>query len=297
MSLLNLTNDGLPNVLVMLHAHVLRTGQRGMAKGTLLDTVAPSFVVEDGQAMARQTLNSWLATGLFREQEGLILTAPFPSGVRSASATELRNFTRRAATQAVLSPHSNVDLWGTTGAADLTRALAWMMVQDAYRHGFGQFEELEAEQIADSERLLFRNSTRLNGLRYWARFLGFSRDPYADIDPTVALRDALPEIMGAGEALSAGAFLDRLATVLPVLDGGRWQAEILANLAQPPHHTRTAGAVSPALSRALLNLRASQELQLRRRSDSGSFMVLYGASGPRADLTFHEVVRQKEGAR
>lgn len=68
MSLLNLTSDGLPNVLVVLHAAVLRVGQRGISEAKLLDTVAPAEIVsndgDDGD-MVRKTLRSWIDIGLF----------------------------------------------------------------------------------------------------------------------------------------------------------------------------------------------------------------------------------------
>lgn len=295
MSLLNITNDGLPNVLVVLHAYLLRASQRAVTKAALLEAVAPAALVEDGGDMARQTLNSWLAIGLFREENDCIVTDRYPHSVRSASAPDLLTFTRRSASRAAFSALANPELWGMKGAADLTRALSWMMLQDAYRHGFSDFERLESEQIADTDRLLFRNSTRRTGLVFWSRFLGFSRVPYADIDPTVALRDALPEIIEQGETLSADAFLDRVAVALPVIDRGRWQTEVLASVAPPPY-LRSSGHVSPALSRALLNLRASQELLLLRTSDTGSFMVLTGTHGARADLTFQQVSRPRGSA-
>lgn len=297
MSLLNITADGLPNVLVVLHACTLRAGQRSLSRDTLLETVAPSAVVDDEGAMARSTLNSWVDAGLFRLQDGMVVTEPFPGGVRSASTLQLRDFTRRCATGVALSPQANPDLWGTKGAADLTRALAWMLLQDAYRCGFADFEALEAQQISDDARRPFRNTTRVQGLRFWSRFMGFSREPYADIDPTLALRDALDQIILPGQTLGADAFIDQVARVLPVLDRGHWQAQVLAIVSTPPPHLRNPGQVSPALSRALLNLRASRELLLQTSSDSGSFMVLTGAQGARVDLTFHQVSRPNGGSR
>lgn len=292
MSLLNITNDGLPNVLVVLHAAVLRS-TKPIPKDELLESVAPAHFVSDAGAMARFTLNSWLTIGLFQEVNGAITSERYPHPIRNASPIDVLAFTRRSACRAALSESANADLWGTRGAGDLTRALSWSMTQDVYRTGFSQFEALEAEQISDPDRQLFRNLTRKTGLQYWARFLGFSREPYADIDPTVALRDALPEIMNPEEKLTADAFLDRVAAALPVLDRGRWQLEVLASMDRQQPYVRQQGQLSPALSRALLNLRATNELQLQRTSDSGTSMVLTGSQGARLDLTFQEIFRTK----
>lgn len=289
MSLLNLTADGLPNVLVVLHAAVLRMGQRGISEAGLLEAVAPAAIVSDDGDMARKTLRSWIEIGLFRREGAQIFANAYPEGVRAANAAMLRDFTRRAATKAALSASANADIWGKAGSADLTRTLAWMLTQNVQSTDFSELLALEGKQLMTADREFMRNDSRLSGLKQWARFLGFSREPFADIDPTVALRDALPEIIAPGQSMSADAFLERVAVVLPVLDRGAWQVEVLNNISPEPVYVRTSGALSTALSRALLSLRASRELVLRQRSDSGSFMVLSGSQGPRPDLTFHEV--------
>ena len=289
MSLLNLTADGLPNVLVVLHAAVLRMGQRGITEAGLLEAVAPAAIVSDDGDMARKTLRSWIEIGLFRREGAQIFANAYPEGVRAANAAMLRDFTRRAATKAALSASANADIWGKAGSADLTRTLAWMLTQNVQSTDFSELLALEGKQLITADREFLRNDSRLSGLKQWARFLGFSREPFADIDPTVALRDALPEIIAPGQSMSADAFLERVAVVLPVLDRGASQVEVLNNISPEPVYVRTSGALSTALSRALLSLRASRELVLRQRSDSGSFMVLSGSQGPRPDLTFHEV--------
>ena len=289
MSLLNLTADGLPNVLVVLHAAVLRMGQRGISEAGLLEAVAPAAIVSDDGDMARKTLRSWIEIGLFRREGAQIFANAYPEGVRAANAAMLSDFTRRAATKAALSASANADIWGKAGSADLTRTLAWMLTQNVQSTDFSELLALEGKQLMTADREFMRNDSRLSGLKQWARFLGFSREPFADIDPTVALRDALPEIIAPGQSMSADAFLERVAVVLPVLDRGAWQVEVLNNISPEPVYVRTSGALSTALSRALLSLRASRELVLRQRSDSGSFMVLSGSQGPRPDLTFHEV--------
>ena len=292
MSLLNLASDGLPNVLVVLHAAVLRMGQRGISEAKLLEAVAPVEIVSDDSVdgdRVRKTLRSWIEMGLFIRDGTQIFANAYPEGVRTANAAMLRDFTRRASTKAALSASVTADIWGKAGAADLTRTLAWMLTQNVYDTDFSELLALEGKQLITAEREFMRNDSRLSGLKQWARFLGFSREPFADIDPTVALRDALTEIIAPGQSMSADAFLERVATVLPVLDRGEWQVEVLNNISPEPGYVRTSGVVSTALSRALLSLRASRELVLRQRSDSGSFMVLSGSQGPRPDLTFHEV--------
>lgn len=295
MSLLNLTNDGLPNVLAMLHAAVLRAG-KAVLRDELLETVAPSSVVDDDGKMTRQTLNRWTELGLFRQEGDAITVNERPAGAR-ISALELQRFTRRVACKGALAEENNADFWASESAraADLTRSLAWMMAQDVYRASFSDFEAQEAQQITDPERLLMRNSTRRNGLQYWAPFLGFSRHPHAAIDPTVAVRDVLPEILSPGQGMATADFVAQVAWLLPVLDGGRYQQEVLAAVDPNALAPRNPGQLSTALSRALLCLRAGGDIVMAQKSDTGSAITLTGAHGARHDLTFQWISRPPAG--
>ena len=295
MSLLNITNDGLPNILVVLHATVLRAA-KPLPEAELLEAVAPAAVVEDEGQMVRNTLNRWTELGLFVREEGLI-SAKEKLPNRRVTALGILPFTRRMACRQVLSEENNPDLWASQSAraADLTRSLAWMLAQDVYRASFSQFEMQESQQIRDPERLLMRNSTRRSGLQYWAPFLGFSRQPFAAIDPTVAVRDALTEVLAQGEGMPAPLFVERLSMVLPVLDGGRWQQEVLEYVDPAALPRRQPGQLSTALSRALLNLWVSGELLLQQKADLGSSITLTGAGGARSDLTFQWIARPEQG--
>lgn len=294
MSLLNITNDGLPNILVVLHATVLRAS-KPIPEADLLEVVSPSAIVEDDGQMVRNTLNRWVELGLFIRNDGMISVKEKLPG-RRATALEILPFTRRMVCRQALAEENNPDLWASHSAraADLTRSLAWMLAQDVYRASFGQFETQESQQILDPERLLMRNSTRRTGLQFWAPFLGFSRHPFAAIDPTVAVRDALEEVLAPGEGMPSPQFVERLSTVLPVLDGGRWQREVLEFVDPGALPRRQPGQLSTALSRALLNLWDGGELMLQQKADLGSSVTLTGAAGARSDLTFQWIARPAE---
>lgn len=291
MSLLNITNDGLPNVLAVLHSRVLAS-KNAVPRDELLEAVAPGGVVEDEGKQVRQTLRRWTELGLFIETDNMISVLDRPSKV-PAGALQTLAFTRRIACRYALSDQNNQEFWAAEGArsADLTRTLAWMMAQDVFRTRFGDLERLESEQIENSDRRLMQNSTRKTGVNYWSEFLGFSRQPGGDIDPTMAVRDVLPEILAPGEGMSARDFVERIAEQLPVLDGGRWQALVLAEVNASALAPLQPGQVSTALSRALLCLRASGELLLQSRADIGSSIVLSGYQGIRPDLTFQWLSR------
>ena len=294
MSLLNITNDGLPNVLVALHSTLLRS-KKPILEQDLLDTVAPISIVED-RGMVRNTLLRWTELGLFVLNDGLIAPRSKLSN-KHATSLDIVTFTRRIACRLALSEENNLDLWATHGAraADWTRSLAWMMLQDAYRASFDQFESQESKQITDSERQLMRNSTRRLGLQYWAPFFGFSRHPHSAIDPTIAVRDSLDEILEHGHGVSARQFVAELSRVVPVLDGGRWQQEVLRYVDSRLLPRIQPGQLSSALSRALMNLWEGGELLLQKKSDIGDSITLTGVGGARSDLIFQWIARPKLG--
>lgn len=296
MSVLNIAADGLPNLLVLLHASVIRAA-KAVPEAELLESVAPSAVVDDMGAKARQTLNRWCELGFF-VRDGDLVSLPDKPSSRRVSTLEILPLTRRTACRLVLTERNNPDLWASQaeGAADLTRSLAWILAQDVYRIRFSDLESAEPDQLNDPQKKIMENSTRRSGLEnYWAPFLGFSRGSFGQIDPTVAIRDVLPEVIKPGEGLPAPSFVERLSTVLPVLDGGRWQEEVLQFLDKSKLPRREPGQLSPALSRALLNLWTAGDLMLRQRADLGASVMLTGSNGARGDMTFQWIERPKGG--
>lgn len=303
MSLLNLPNDGLPNILVVLYAAVLQV-RKPLREADLLEQVAPAGVVHNKGEKARQTLNRWVELGLFvREHHGDELRVRLKNHPerQPADDRELIATVRYAARACVLDAGNNENFWGAEGAkaADCTRSLAWLLAQDVYRTSFKDIEALERTQIANPDRRFMQNDTRINGLRFWAPFLGFTRQADGDdIDPTVAIRDVLPQCLPHGNGMPAADFVQRLAEILPVLDGGRWRREVERELNADALPQMETGQISTSLSRALLALRFAGDITLEQRADLGSSIVLTGQSGLRADYRFHWIGRPAvEGAK
>lgn len=292
MSLLNLTSDGLPNILVVLYGTVART-RALMTREELLERVAPANLAHEGGRMAAQTLNRWTELGLFCIKAQNVTLASAPTSDFGDDA-ELIAVVRKAACQRALAAENNVDLWAQEGAsaADLTRSLAWLLAQDVYQTEFKNLEQLELEQMGDSSRRLMQNTTRVTGLQYWSHFLGFVRQPGGGvIDPTVAVRDVLSQCLQPGEGMLANAFIARLAELLPVLDGGRFRRAVEAEIRSETLPVLAPEQLSSSLSRTLLYLMHGQDIVLERRADTGSSIVLTGRGGLRADHRYHWVRR------
>jgi hypothetical protein len=296
MSLLNTTNDGLPNVLAAI------CGTLFLAKGALPETelmakVAPEEVVYEKGKMVRQTLNRWVDLGLFSRIDGKVSLSTYFPPMYALKNADTGLVIRRAVRACALADENNPALWAKEGAraADLTRSLCLLLVQDVYRTGFAQMEERENEQVVNAELRLVQNDTRVSGLKKWAHFLGFVRLPDGgDIDPTVAVRESVEDWMPRGETMLTTAFLARLAQALPVLDGGVYRTAIEEKLNRQKLFIPGTGEVSSSLSRALLTLRATGELAFENRSDAEGGLALTGRDGVRPDLRFTHVTRAKE---
>jgi hypothetical protein len=284
MSLLNLTSDGLPNILVVLYA-TLANSRKRFTRESLIAAVAPEYVVKDPK-LARTTLNRWIELGLFVEDHDTSeLSLCRQPATKIASDVELVRTVRMEARRVALAEENNLDLWAReeARAADLSRSLAWLLAQDVYRLG-GQNLFTLANSHVGTDVTLMQNEARASGLKSWGHFLGFIRHSGAvDVDPTVAIRDVLPDCLSPGEGIPARDFVERIGRVLPVVDGGAYRRVVQSRLRVDALAATQANQLSSSLSRAFLGFMVDQTLQFTNKSDVGSSIVLTGRDGLRAD--------------
>ncbi len=297
MSLLNLTSDGLPNILVVLYATIAKT-RTPMTANELIEAVAPKSVVKDPR-LAKTTLNRWTELGLFRADPNTdVLSLHRPPPIDMKSEADIVRAVRMEARSVALSESNNGDLWAREEArsADLTRSLAWLLALDVYRQGAENLFALANDHIRDTGLALMQNESRLSGLRSWGHFLGFIRHPRAnEIDPTMAISEVLPDCISPGEEMPARDLIERLAQALPVLDGGRYRQAVLEKLRDNALPPMQASQLSTSLSRALHCLMVNQTLQFKSLSDVGSSITLTGRDGAQATHRYTWVSRPRRG--
>jgi hypothetical protein len=280
-SVLNQASDGLYTVLIVLVRTIVRFGPRSredliLACGGAVDAVDTSQLA--------QTLNRWTELGLFGQEDGcLTIAEPYRSGLGKTADDAEARLPRIVRTVAMLS-ENNERFWERekSRSADLSRAVAWMLAQDVYAldGNVKKLAVLEEAQIVDSaKQTIGKNDTRWNGLKAWMLYLGFARDGMQwVVDPTEALRDALPDIFGPSRELTGPAFVDRAAAVLPVLDGGAYRTQVEASLKERAWPRPRAGLLSSSLSRAIQRLDREGAISLANRSDTPGVVTLTGTN-------------------
>jgi hypothetical protein len=299
MSLLNLTSDGLPNILVVLYA-TLAKSRSPITSKDLLEAVVPEFVVKDPR-LARTTLNRWIELGVFKmDPDSEVLTLDRAPATDMKSEADIVRAVRMAARRVALSQDNNVDLWAREAAraADLSRSLAWLLAQDIYRVGDENLFALANDHLRGTDYTLMQNEARASGLKSWGHFLGFIRHSGAvDVDPTIAIAEVLPECIAPGEGLPARQLVERIAQVLPVIDGGAYRAAVLEKLRDNALPHLQSDQLSASLSRAMFGFMVDQTLLFENRADVGSGIVLTGRDGLRADHRYTWVSRPRGAAR
>ncbi len=282
MSLLNLYNDGNRGVLVAIYRLLLAEGSTDYDRVVSLCAAGNP----DKRGYVRNTLNTWVELALFERSssEKVSIHPQIPGKEREEKWLPVW------ASRRALAPENNLLFWEAekSHSADFTRALSWLLTQDIYESELDSWEELQPRinsQIPEDEHIFGRNDTRWNGLRSWVPYLGFgslgnTRGSPLMIDPTEALRHALPQIFGTRAVLVADEFLDGVAAALPVLDGGEYRLKVEEKLRghegpeawwPPPD-----GQVSTSLSRALLRLVLDGTLLAEERADSPARARLTG---------------------
>jgi hypothetical protein len=279
-SVLNQASDGLYTVLIVLVRTLVRLGP--MSREELMPACGASLDgVVDASNLTR-TLNRWTELGLFATHDNMVVLASPHCEALGKTADEAEARLPKVARVIAMSAENNARFWEAEAArsADLCRGLSWLLAQDVYTINTNAprtIASLEIDQLINESSCIFQNETRWNGLRAWMPYLGFARDgAQMAVDPTVAVRDALPEVFASTSNLTARQFVETLARLLPVLDGGAYRSQVEAVLSPSRWRKPPDGQLSTALSRALQRLDYEGQIALGRGADAKEGVALTG---------------------
>jgi hypothetical protein len=289
MSILNRPSDGLLSVLLALRRALLAYGAQ--TENALLELVAPASVIETPE-MAKKTLTRWKQLGFFSEIDDKITLSDAIAPIALDDMDALRS----AVLRLILVPENNavllsgsIDDSEGSRAVDCTRTLAWSLVQDPYTfpNTYRSGELLQSTQGV--QPAVFVNDVRWHGFVEWAVFLGTAWTTSRTLvpSPAFAIRSVLDNIFQGSAEISQGDFFRRLATLLPILDGGTYRTAVEAQIARPWRQSQ-ANEISPSLSAALLTLEHEGTLRLEARSDA-PMRKLLGPGGSESHSVSHVV--------
>lgn len=227
----------------------------------LVATLAPVTLKGTGpQRDVRENLSSAIELGFIVENGEMVSLA---DGVL-LSVREGPDAVVRLLRTRILAEDLNSSAWPSqVGARDLTNALSWFLTYAPSESPTKMVDAPRSAQILqnrdfgprqgedDSSNWPIGNATRWSTFRRWACSLGFAWvSPSGNLipDPTVAIRDVLPDIFESSVELSANDFVDRVGACLPVLDRGRYRQFIIQNWERPASEFR---GITASLTEAL----------------------------------------------
>jgi hypothetical protein len=178
------------------------------------------------------------------------------------------------------------------GANDLLRALAWLLTTNPVEAPWMEARAAQ-QKLPNGSTLVFVNSTRWNGFRYWAEALGFAEPALFGAEaaatlvanPTRALRDLVTATYRPGDDVPISRVMQDLRAAIPVLPGGAVSRALGFG-----HDTRQ---VDCATGYALDSGQLRGWLSLQRRADAADtmqFAALDDSGQPR--VVSHVVIGQ-----
>lgn len=297
MAILNRPSDGLFNVLIAIYKVLAHYGP--LSKEDVKTLVAPGDVTD---SQVNNTMNRWTQLGLFCGDGATVsIEAEFAPGEGEELDEAVRRLPATLRTL-VFRQENNANFWDSerSASADFSRGISWLLAQDVYSFATNSHttvQKVEEMQLADPSQRILQNDTRWQGLCHWATYLGFAWNAATlVVDPSVAVRESLPQVFISCRTLIASSFFESLAHVLPVLDYGVYRQEVETalnprNWRRPPKFL-----LSTSLSRGLKRLELSGEITLEHLSDTGEAYRLTRQQGTEWGRSFtHVTWNHREG--
>ncbi|MBF0239224.1 MAG: hypothetical protein HQM12_16105 [SAR324 cluster bacterium] len=288
MSILNITNDGNYPELIVLFRTVFQLGPVDQ------DTLIEMCCVEDNSHL-KGILKRWTTLGLFIEEDKKIqvnkqlderLNDKEQLDVLTRNLPQLCRrlvFSTKNCTPVLADEKYEKEEKNAGKCSDFVRAIAWALAQDIYEFPTtwdGEAEQMIIQQVSLLSQPLatnfIQNDTRFNGLRFWAQYLGFATGDSKTffLDPTSAVREELSAVFGNNDELSAPDFVNKLHSILPVLDFGVYRKEIENVLRPETWVPPPLNHLSMSLSFAIKRLEFDGIVVLEDRSDSSNTLGL-----------------------
>lgn len=282
-----------PNRIIIASEFALSFGEKGGSMADfekLLSPMSPSQSQGDGVTDGDERSGSTIAKGVLAELLRLDILERLDNDlvrVRGALTSDRRTIDWAERLKDYLFPIlTRSDLAGQRGQGDMPEALCWLLQQSpAQPLGFsaGKHYNILFSQMVSDDPLCSNIATdaRYQNLIYWARFLGLAEriavKQTAEMviaDPTRAIAPRLSTIFGDEHQLTIQTFLHRLATHIPILDGGEVWQNMQGRLKEPMQAKEK--HISQATSFSLLRLQRAGKIQIEGLSDAAGWVLEVG---------------------
>lgn len=286
MSIVNNASAGSSLSLLHLIDRVLLRKGKPVSRTEILELLRPEFLPKSDGAKRRfeENLKFWIKEGIWAEDESGITTVP-------EDATE-KNLAHRILTLIVRNSKDTTDssILDGTRVEPFFRAMTCLLAQQAYTFMGGdvlepgKYEEAVNKWLPGGRGLNLTNE--LTVFLQYGKFLGFL-EPFGVgyiVDPTRAIEPNLKSVFGGESKLLLKTFIDKLAELVPLLDGGRFRILLEPLMQDLGWHPREVSQVSPALSHALVRLESSFQLRFDKASDDKNSMQLQLPGGVIRDV-------------
>ncbi len=279
----------MPNRIAIVCDYLSYLGAEGASEDSVLAHLSPPMRKTDGD---EEGDGKNMSDDVVKEMERLGLICRPDAKKITLTEDVLNLVTPKMSWQDVLRPLlrqrlMSLDTDDKYRQSDFRDAVAWLLVQSPFSpiaFGGGEHAKRIVAQLESGEndvlRKVLSSDAKFQNLLYWARYCGFielmgtSGSSEAVADPTAAIDEFLPSVFGSDSELPVLVFLNRVAEICPVFEGGSVRRELEARLL--PEHQRENHHLSRSTSLALTRLSLRSRLQLVPVSDGESWVLDLG---------------------
>ena len=289
--------QAVPSRLLSVYAAVAET-ENGVLRENLESWATPPSLStrgggdEDGgsTALFTNSLSEARRLGLVEEDGDRLIVPEFARGKGGRNADLQAHFLSYLR-ETLFDPERAA----SAGQAGVLIALAWFLTKSPLQPlGFSDApqNQLRTDLGQFAERAELGSTSSFQNLLYWARFLGFATvvgdagSRRAFPDPSRAISAVLDRVLPDNSWVDIDVFLNRLAAIYPVLEGGSVREEVEASSTVPPAND---GRLSVASSLALQRLADRGSISLDVVADAKARILDFGGSTKR-------VSRVRQGA-